>query len=321
MPLHPVIQAGLDAAKGQLPYHAMPLEQARAKAKLGYPLRLEPVPVAAVTDIVSDGTEVPLRMRIYTPASDGPYPVLVFFHGSGFVLLDLDSHDDICRRLSVGAGCMVVSVDYRLAPEHPFPAAIDDCLSATRWIAARAADWGGDPARMAVAGDSAGGCLAAVTAIRLRDDAGPELKAQLLFYPVTDFPDLGRDSYRDFAAGYGLTAEGMQWFWQQYLDPSARRNDPLAAPNRLRDASGLPPAYVATAEYDVLKDEGKDFADLLQGCGVSVVYRTCAAMNHGFLKYTDAIEEVNLIVGDACRWLSDAFKIGALSIQKKASSC
>ena len=170
MPLNSVIQAALCAAADSPAYHALPIAQARALARQGYPNRKIPVPVGEVCNLNIPGPGGALALRIYRPSGPGLHPVIVFFHGSGFVILDLDSHDDICRRLCAGASCVVVSVDYRLAPEHKFPAAPDDCLAATRWTASHAAEFGGDASRMAVAGDSAGACLAAVTAQRVRDE-------------------------------------------------------------------------------------------------------------------------------------------------------
>ena len=308
MALHPVINTALASAQGQTPYHRLPLLEARVQAKQAYPAKPAPVPVACVQDIQTTGGVHAIPLRVYHPPGMGPHPALMFFHGSGFVLLDLDTHDDMCRRLCTAARCVVVSVDYRLAPEHPFPAAPDDCLAATRWVALHAGELGVDPMRLAVAGDSAGGCLAAVTAIRIRDEGGPAVCAQLLFYPVTDQPGVGHASYRDFGIGYGLTEEGMQWFWSQYMTDAALAGHPHAAPARVASAANLPSAYVATAEYDVLRDEGEAFAKLLGDACVPVVLQRCAGMNHGFLKYTGAIPEVDSIFADACQWLRTAYE-------------
>ena len=301
MPLHPVIQAALAAAAAIPPYDSLPLAEARAQVKLGYASNKAQVPVPAVRNLSAGDTPI----RVYTPSGEGPHPLLVFFHGSGFVLLDLDSHDDICRRLCSGASCVVVSVDYRLAPEHKFPAGPDDCLAATRWVAAHAAEVNADPTRLVVAGDSAGGCLAAVTALRIRDEGGPALRGQLLFYPVTDYPSQPNGSYIAFGSGFGLTASGMQWFWDHYLpDPSAASH-PHASPLRARSLIGLPSACVLTAEYDVLRDEGEAFARRLGEAGVRTLARRCAGMNHGFLKYAGVIEEADAAMAQACAWLRE----------------
>ena len=303
MPLHPVIQSALSAAIGSVPYHAMPVAQARAQARLGYPTVVPPFPVGAVHDVQMAGPAGAMQLRIYCPQGAGPFPVVVFFHGSGFVVLDLDTHDNICRRLCAGASCMVVSVDYRLAPEHKFPAAPDDCLAATRWVAENAAVYGGDATRMVVAGDSAGGCLAAVTAIRIRDEGGPVLTGQLLWYPVTDYPSTQPHSYVAYGAGYGLTGEGMQWFWDQYLAEPSLASHAHVSPLRMDTPVGLPAAYVMVAEFDVLRDEGEAFARRLEASGIETVMRCQAGMNHGFLKYTGTIEEADAAMEDACRWL------------------
>ena len=311
MPLHAVIQTALAAAVGMPAYYELPIAEARAQAKKGYPANPSPVPVGAVRDVIIPGPAGVIPVRLYTPTGPGPHPLVVFFHGSGFVLLDLDTHDDICRRLCAGASCLVASVDYRLAPEYKFPAAPDDCLAATRWLAANAAEFNGDPNRIVVAGDSAGGCLAAVTALRIRDEGGPALLGQLLFYPVTDYPSTPRDSYRAFGAGYGLTSQGMLWFWHQYLADVSEADHHLASPLRTRVPAGLPSTCVLTAEYDVLHDEGMAFAHMLREAGVPAIARSYAGMNHGFLKYAGVLEEAGAAVEDACRWLREVTQADA----------
>jgi len=309
MPLHPVIHKALSLAADALPYHALPIAQARAQARQAYRRVDPPFPVGAVHDLQITGPGGAMGLRIYRPHGEGTHPVVVFFHGSGFVVLDLDSHDDICRRLCAGASCVVVSVDYRLAPEHKFPAATDDCLAATRWAFEHAEAYGGDVARMAVAGDSAGGCLAAVTALRIRDEGGPALRGQLMWYPVTDYPSKPPDSYRAYANGYGLTHAGMLWFWDQYLPESSAASHPHASPLRMQTPVGLPSAYVMVAEFDVLRGEGEAFARRLNAGGVAVVSGCQAGMNHGFLKYTGIIEEADAAMDDACVWLRRVMQI------------
>jgi len=307
MALHPVIQQALAAAEGMPTYDQLTPAQARAQARRAYPPRTQPVPVAALQDRSIPGPAGAMAVRIYTPAGAGPHPVVVFFHGSGFVLLDLDTHDDLCRRLCSGAGAIVVSVDYRLAPEHPFPAAPDDCLAATCWVAHHAAALGGDPARIAVAGDSAGGCLAAVTALRIRDEGGPALCGQLLWYPVTDYPSVAGDSYRAYGAGYGLTEAGMRWFWQQYLPDASLAGHALVSPLRMDTPAGLPAACVLVPEFDVLRDEGEAYADRLSRGGVAACTRRYRGMNHGFLKYAGMLEAADAAIADACQWLRERF--------------
>ncbi len=303
MPLHPHIQATLAAAQGGTPYHQLPITMARAQARLGYPPRKQVVAVGVVRDSVIPGPAGGLPVRVYAPVAPGPHPLMVFFHGSGFVLLDLDTHDDLCRRLCAGADCVVVSVDYRLAPEHKFPAASDDCLAAARWAAQHAASLGADPARMVVAGDSAGACLAAVTAIRLRDEGGPALRGQLLFYPVTAYPSPPPASYATYGTGYGLTTEGMHWFWRQYLADPSQAGHAHVSPLRVESACGLPAACVLVAEYDVLRDEGEAYAERMRAAGIATVSHRYDGMNHGFLKYAGHLTEADAALADACAWL------------------
>ena len=310
MSLHPEIQQALTAAVGLPSYADIPIAQARALAKLAHPANPTPVPVGAVRDMSIPGPGGPIPARLYQPkAPPGAalLPALVYFHGSGFVVLDLDSHDDICRRLCAGAACVVLSVDYRLAPEHKFPAAPDDCLAATRWLAAQADALGIDASRIALAGDSAGACLAAVTAQRIRDEGGPALCGQLLFYPVTDFPDTPAGSYIECGQGYGLTRERMLWFWEQYLAQPAQAVLPMASPMRAPSLAGLPAACVLTAQYDVLRDEGHAYARRLREAGVHTLERCFEGMNHGFLKYCGAIDQADSAMNEACAWLRLAF--------------
>jgi acetyl esterase len=220
--------------------------------------------MAKVLERRIDGPGGSIGLRIYTPAGNGPFPLMMFFHGSGFVLCSLDTHDGMCRNLAAGIRCVVVSVDYRLAPEHKFPKGLDDCLAATRWAAANAVDLGFDPTLIMVAGDSAGGNMAAVTALRIRDEGGPKLCGQMLLYPVTDYHTLGTPSYAENADGYGLTRDTMEWFWEHYLANPVEAENPYASPLRARDLAGLPPAYVTSAEYDPLRDEAERYGERLR---------------------------------------------------------
>jgi acetyl esterase len=215
----------------------------------------------------------------------------VWLHGGGWVLGSIDTYDAPARALARAAGALVVSVEYRLAPEHRFPAAVQDSLAAVRWAAARGAELGGDPARMAVAGDSAGGNLAAVVARRLRDEL--PLRLQVLIYPVTD-GGVNTPSFREFADRYGLTAAGMRRFWELYLD-GADSSDPDASPLRDPDLSGVAPAYVLTADHDVLRDEGEAYAGALERAGVPVTLVRWPGTIHGFFRWLAATD----IAGEA----------------------
>ncbi len=277
MPVDPQIQELLEKGTGVPATHTLAVPIAKAQYEARIALMAKPAEIAAVREETIDGPGGRLRIRLYTPQGTGPFPLLVFFHGSGFVLCSLDTHDGMCRNLCAGAECVVASVDYRLAPEHKFPAGVDDCLHATRWSAAHAAALGTDPARIAIAGDSAGATMAAVTALRVRDEGGPTLCGQLLLYPVTDYYNPGTASYRENAEGYGLTRETMKWFWDHYLSDPSEGAHPHAAPLRAPLVSGLPPALVITAQYDPLRDEGEIYAERLRAAGVPVVLRAMTA--------------------------------------------
>lgn len=238
-----------------------------------------------VTERTVPGGDGERPARVYRAAAlDGPAPVIVYLHGGGFVVGSLDSHDATCRHLAERTGAVVVAVDYRLAPEHPFPAGPDDCLAATRWATTpeAAAALGGD-GRVVVAGDSAGANLAAVTALRARDDGWADtLALQVLVYPCFD-PGCASTSHERNGDGYLLTTATMRWFWQHYLtDPAAQAADPYVDPRRAPSLAGLPPALVVTAEYDPLADEGDDYAARLAAAGVPVEHVRAAGMVHGF---------------------------------------
>ena len=311
MPVDPQIQALLDKGSGVPATHTLSVAVARAQYEARIALMAPPAEIAAVSEQTIVGPGVGpgggLRLRIYTPHGTGPFPLLVFFHGSGFVLCSLDTHDGMCRNLCAGAACVVVSVDYRLAPEHKFPAGPDDCLHATRWAAAHAAELGADPTRIALAGDSAGATMAAVTALRLRDEGGPALCGQLLLYPVTDYHTPGTPSYRENAEGYGLTLETMKWFWAHYLNDPSEGAHPHAAPLRAPVLSGLPPALVITAEYDPLRDEGELYAERLRQAGVSALLSRYDGVNHGFMFWAGVVDKAGAAMAQACEWLRRVF--------------
>jgi acetyl esterase len=261
-------------------------EEARAMRLAPPPA--SPTPVGAVTDLTIDGPDGPLELRRYTPAARHLDGALVYFHGGGWVIGDLDSHDETCRRLCSGAGLEVVAVHYRRAPETTYPGAAEDCYAATRWVAEHAATLGIDPARIAVGGDSAGGNLAAAVALMARDRRGPALRFQLLIYPVMD-ANFERQSYLDNGVGYLLSRRGMQWFWDQYVPDPAQRHEPYASPLRAADFTGLPPALVQTAGFDPLRDEGEAYASALRAAGVDVQSTRYTGLIHGFFGMQDAV--------------------------------
>ncbi len=312
MPVDPQIQALLDAAKDLPPIHTLSPDAARAQFAARAIEGIRIPEIASAVDRAIEGPGGKLGLRVYTPLGQGPFPLLVFFHGSGFVVCSLDTHDAMCRNLCAGAGCVVASVDYRLAPEHKFPAAPNDCLHATRWAGANAASLGADPARIAVGGDSAGGNLAAVTALRVRDEGGPALCGQLLIYPVTEYWDAGMPSYAENAEGYGLTRDGMKWFWGHYLADPKDARDPHAAPLRAPDLHGLPPALVVTAEYDPLRDEAERYAARVREAGVPTEMVRYAGMNHGFFFWPGVVDAAGTALDAASAWLGRAFATGGM---------
>lgn len=239
--------------------------------------------VARIEDRIVETRGVGVPVRIYTPEGDGPFPILVFFHGSGFVICDIHTHDGLCRDLCRQAGCVVVSVDYRLSPEHKFPAAVDDCHAVTCWAAEHAAEIDGDAHALFVVGDSAGGNMAAVTALRIRDSGGPALAGQVLVYPVTDYHTPPSASYVENAHAKRLTRKQMIWFWRQYLNDPAEADDAYASPLRAARFDGLPPALVITAERDPLRDEGECYAARLAAAGVPTRSSRYDGLYHGFL--------------------------------------
>ena len=320
MPVHPQIQQVIDAlaASDFRPIHELTPTQVRKQYERMIEARgVEPAPVGAIEDrsIPGAGGEIPVRF--YRPEIDaGARPGLVYFHGGGHVMGDIDTHDAVARNLCTGAGCVVVSVDYRLAPEHKFPAAAEDALAAVRWCAAHGAEIGIDSGRIAVGGDSAGGNLAAVAALMARNAGEPAIRLQVLVYPVTDYT-CETGSYHTYARGYGaLEADSMRWFRDHYLRDETDRLDWRAAPLRAGDLSGLAPALVLTAQCDVLHDEGEAYAQRLREAGVDVEYVDCEGMIHGFFTMTPIIDGAVRAQALVC----DALKRTFASDEKAAHS-
>lgn len=317
MPLDPQAQAFLDltAEFREVPNHQKTAQQARAETIE----RLEamaamgegPEHVAHVEDrrIPGPGGDIPVR--IYMPEGAGeaePGGGIVYFHGGGWVICNLDTHDAPCRALANLTGATLVSVDYRLAPEAKYPAAADDCYAATQWVSEHAAELGIDPARLAVAGDSAGGNLAAVVPMMARDRGGPPIAFQLLIYPVTD-RDFGTASYIEHGGeGDLLSAADMEWYWDHYLESPEQAREPYAAPLQADDLRGLPPALVITAEYDVLCDEGEAYASALEAAGVPTTLTRYDGMFHGFFGMAALIDKAAAAQREAAAALRAAFE-------------
>jgi acetyl esterase len=283
---HPQLQAFIEESEDAPAFHELPVEEVRAITADVFAVE-EPLDVGDVTDETIDGPGGDLPIRIYTPEGDGPVPVTVFFHGGGFVSGSLDSHDEFCRELTNAAGIGVVAVDYRLAPEDPFPAAVEDAYAATEWVAEHGEEFGLDTDSLAVTGDSAGGNLAAVVAQMARDRDGPEIQYQLLFYPVVS-EHLDWESVRQNGEGYFITEPDLEWFDELYLDDEIDAMNVYAAPLLRADLSDLPPATVVTAGFDPLRDQGVAYADRLEADGVDVSHHHYDDAIHAFVQLAGA---------------------------------
>ncbi len=313
MKLHPdaVRVCEMIVAANRPPLEALTPPQAReaylAARRLFQP---EPGQVAEVAALEASGPNGPIPLRLYRGLGASKaelQPALVYFHGGGWVIGDLESHDQACRALANATRCIVVAVDYRLAPEHKFPAAVEDAIAATRWIADNAAGLGIDAGRLAVGGDSAGGNLSAVVALDARDRGGPALVFQLLIYPCTDM-HLEFPSHSRHADQLPLRRTTMQWFVNHYLRDTADKADWRASPLRARDLAGLPPALIVTASFDPLSDEGEAYAKALAKAQVEVTWESFSGQIHGFLSMARVIADADRLVALAATHLHRAFK-------------
>lgn len=268
--------------------------------------KTDPEPVGSVKDVTWPGPAGKLPARVYTPKGDGPFPVLVYFHGGGWVLADLDTYDASCRALCNAAGCVVVSAEYRHAPEHPFPAAADDALAAYEYVLEHAKDLGGDPKQVAVGGESAGGNLAAVTCLRARDKGVVAPVHQLLVYPVTDV-NFDTPSYTTYADATPLNKAMMKWFFAHYAGNRLTGPHPYAVPLNAPDLSRLPPATVITAEIDPLRDDGRRYADKLKAAGVKVGHTNYDGVTHEFFGMGAVVDTAKEAVGKAAEGLKGGF--------------
>ncbi len=255
-------------------------------------------PMSEVRNLRVAGAVGELDARLYRPSEKRELPLLVYFHGGGFVVGNLDTHDNLCRSLARQTEAVVVSVAYRLAPEHPFPAAPLDCYQATCWLVEHTAELGVDGSRLALAGDSAGGNMALAVSQLAAQHQGPKIRYQCLFYPVTDVRN-DSPSYVEFAEGYFLTANMMDWFWQQYLPEAGQGDDPLASPLRAASLAQMPPTTLITAEFDPLRDQGEAFARRLREAGVSVREQRCDGMIHGFISMAPVVERAAQVLSEA----------------------
>ena len=266
----------------------------------------EPPELASAKPLSIPAPHGAIPARLYTPkalrTTDGLAPCLVFYHGGGWVIGDLDSHDVVCRKLALEGELIVISIDYRLAPEHKFPAAVDDATTALKWVAANARHLGIDAGRLMVGGDSAGGNLAAVVALAARDNDGPKLAGQVLIYPATDFA-MTHPSHSEPETSVLLTHSVIKWFCNHYLNGAADVHDWRASPARAKTLIGLPPAYVLTAGADPLRDEGDEYARRLKEAGVAVTYRHFPGQFHGFFTMGKLLPQANIAASDIASWL------------------
>lgn len=309
MALDPQVQEFLEqtAAENVPATHQVPPEEARRLFRLKHE-RLDNAPETVARDeersIAGPGGNLPLR--IYTPQGEGQFPALVYFHGGGWLVGDLSTLQSACSFLANAVPCVVISVNYRLAPENKFPAAVEDCYSALKWVAGNARSLNINPGEIAVGGDSAGGNLAAAVSLVARDRCGPALAYQLLIYPVIDF-NFDRPSYKENATGYLLTQEACRYLWKQYLENESDANNPYASPIRAESLAGLPPAMVLTAQYDPLRDEGQDYARRLLKAGVPVIARNYEGLIHGFWGMGAVLDQTHRIRQEVAEVLHTVF--------------
>lgn len=305
--LDPLVAADLQARVGLTPFYQMPLREGRAAfdALMASASKLNE-PIAGVQDDAVAGPGGMIPIRIYRPAGTPPFPVLLYIHGGGWVIGSLDSHDDLCRSLCHRSGSVVVSVDYRRAPEARYPAALEDCYAVLNWCA-KGAGTLGDRTRLAVAGDSAGGNLSAALSLYARDQGGPPLRLQVLIYPVTNHA-FDTASYHEAAEGYGLMRVAMVHYWNCYLAKADDGGKPYASPLRAPSLEGLPPALIQTAHFDVLRDEGEAYAARLRRAGVAVHCTRYLTMNHGFVQFGARYEPGRVAVQEIADSLREAFR-------------
>lgn len=279
-------------------------ESRTLSAKGGNTLRTRPLPVQFIQDKSIPGPSGPIPLRIYSDTNEAGLPIVIYCHGGGWVLGNLDSHDNTCRAIAKKANAVVVNVDYRLAPEHPFPAAIDDVYSAVVWVKKNAAQMGGDPDNIFIAGDSAGANLAAAAAIEAKKLKGPSIAGQILIYPVTDLSNFDTDSYGTFGKGYYLTQAYMEKFRDCYVPNPADRIDPRVSPLLEKDLSDLPPALVMTAQFDVLRDEGEAYARRLEEAGGRVNILRVPGVIHGFMTMDRILSQPNDVLQEITAFIS-----------------
>jgi acetyl esterase len=306
MSLHPQAATFLEQLSrlNQPPMESISIDVTRRALVLASQVKRAPADLARIetrTIAGPDGDE--LKIRIYWPHGTGPFGTCLYFHGGGWVLNNIDTHDDVVQRFAEASGCVFVSVDYRLAPEHKYPAAVEDAYTVLKWVAASAESLQADPRRIAVSGDSAGGNIAAALFLMTRDRGGPPIAYQLFIYPITDCV-FDRPSYHENADGYFLTTSQMRWFWQHYVDSPEQMREPYASPLRATSLHGLPAALILTAEFDPLRDEGEAYAAALLAAGIDVELHRFDGLIHAFIKRVDQFDaalDAIKVVGDGLK--------------------
>jgi acetyl esterase len=310
MPLDPQLEAMFAGQPDWGPVRTFPLDALReAVRSSSTQLPPPPVTLAAVSDRTIPGPAGEIPVRIYTPEGSGPFPVVAYFHGGGFVVGDLDTQDMIARGLAAGAESIVVSVDYRLATEHKFPAAFDDCWAATQWVAANAAELGGDPALIGIAGDSAGGVLASACALLARDAGAPRLAAQINWYGPGIHPIPDEGSAIEFANGPILRLDDAHYFWELHINDDSDFDDFRASPMKAASHEGLPPAFIASAECDPIRDAVESYAPVLEKAGVEVEMKRYPGMVHGFVSWLGFLPGAQAAMADACAFAKKQFAV------------
>lgn len=310
MPVDPQIAAMLAAMPEWPGVRQVPLDQLRRSVRdssIAIPPAADAV-IARTADRAIEGPAGPIGLRLYWPKGQGPWPITLYLHGGGYVVGDLDTQDMIARALCAWGKTLVVSVDYRLAPEHRFPAGPEDSFAALQWIAAHGAECEGDPARLAVAGDSAGGNHACALALMARDRGGPGLRGVVNFYGSCTFPGDDTPSAREFAEGPILRQDDVAWFWEQYLADPGEANDVRASPIRAADHAGLPPHFIGTAECDPTRDDAERYGAALIAAGNLVTLRRYTGMVHGFASWVGFLPGARMALGDAGRFLQSCFE-------------